>query len=118
MYYSAIKHPQHHRQKYLSGSLELLLGVGVDRIQARILELTDRLAAGLLASGWRLLSPRDRPGDKSGIVSATRDGSDPDALQARLAQAGFVVSARGGALRVAPHAYNTPEEIDALLAAL
>ncbi len=102
----------------LAGSLELLLGVGVDRISQRILSLTDRLAEGLSASGWRLLSPRARAGEKSGIVSATRDDLEPDGLQRRLTEAGFVVSIRGGALRVAPHAYNTPDEIDALLGAL
>ena len=40
---------------------------------------------------------------------------DPDGLQRRLTEAGFVVSIRGGALRVAPHAYNTPDEIDRLV---
>lgn len=102
----------------LAASLEMLLGCGTNRIAARILELTDRCAEGLLARGWALVSPRDVDREKSGIVTVRRPGIDMDALGERLQQAGFVIAIRDGALRVAPHAYNTQDEIDALLTEL
>ena len=37
---------------------------------------------------------------------------DPKAVLRRCKDAGVVVNVRGGRVRVSPHAYNTPEEID------
>jgi selenocysteine lyase/cysteine desulfurase len=102
----------------MAGSLELLLEVGVPALAARVLELTDWLVAGLEEIGWRCLSPRAHDGEKSGIVLATREGLDLGRLRARLRAAGIVVSIRDGALRAAPHAYNTEEELARLLALL
>jgi len=97
------------------GSLELLLGVGVVNISRRILELTDHLAQGLQRKEWLVHSPRDVEHERSGIVLTGREGIDVPALRQRLAERKVVVSVRGGALRIAPHAYNTVEEIDTLL---
>ena len=72
----------------------------------------------LRETGWTILSPRKREGEKSGILLTTRPGLDVDKLGQRLNEEGFVVSLRGGALRVAPHAYNTAEELDRLVAVL
>jgi selenocysteine lyase/cysteine desulfurase len=102
----------------LLGSLELLAEVGLAALERRVLELTDRAAEGLRERGFRVLSPRGHPGEKSGILLAGRSGLDFGALEARLRRAGIIVSIRGGALRVAPHAYNNEEEIDRLLAEL
>ncbi len=96
-------------------SLRLLETYGTDAVAQRILELTDLLADGLRARGWDVLSPRDRPGEKSGIVLCARDGVTPDRLERRLAEAAVVASIRGGALRLSPHAYNTPDEISQVL---
>jgi selenocysteine lyase/cysteine desulfurase len=100
------------------GSLELILDAGVEAIGRRVLELTDALAERLVSRGWQILSPRAVEGERSGIVLATRDGVDFSALRRRLREQGIVVSMRGGGMRVAPHAYNTIEEIERLLAAL
>jgi len=96
-------------------SLRLLETYGTDALAQRILELTDLLADGLRARGWNVLSPRDRPGEKSGIVLCARDGLVPERLERRLAEADVVASIRGGALRLSPHAYNTPDEISQVL---
>jgi selenocysteine lyase/cysteine desulfurase len=99
-----------------SGSLELILGAGVEALGQRILALTDHLAERLAARGWSVLSPRARPQEKSGILLLSHpDGRDMDLLNGQLERRGIVVSARDGALRVAPHAYNTFEEMDRLV---
>ncbi len=99
------------------GALEIFLETGPAKIEQRVLALAERAAAGLIERGWTLAAPR-RDGETSGIVAATRDGADPEKLVEALALQGIVASARAGRLRVSPHAYNTEEEIDRLLAAL
>jgi selenocysteine lyase/cysteine desulfurase len=61
-----------------------------------------------------VLSDRSGPG-RSGIVSFRLDGESPDELAERLNRAGFVCGSRAGGVRIAPHGYNTTEEIDALV---
>ena len=100
------------------GSLELLLEAGPDELARRILLLTDRLCEGLRSIGWSVLSPRETEAEKSGIVLCTRAGEDFGTLRQRLEQAGIAVSIRDGKLRIAPHGYNTPEEIDRVVEVL
>ncbi len=102
----------------LVSSMDVLAQAGGARIAAHVLALTDRLADGLLARGYTLLSDRSREAVASGIVSFRREGIDPVALGRRLGEAGICVTARAGGIRVSPHGYNTSDEIDALLAAL
>jgi cysteine desulfurase/selenocysteine lyase len=101
-----------------AGSLELILEVGLEAMARRVLDLTDLLVEGLGSRGWTVLSPRRHEEERSGIVLATREGLEEERLRQALSKAGIVVSFRGGALRVSPHGYNTPEEIEALLDAI
>jgi selenocysteine lyase/cysteine desulfurase len=99
----------------LGASLELLLEVGVPAIAERVLELTDRLCAGAAAAGLEIVSPRG-DNERSGIVSLSAPGGRaPGDVVRQLRAAGVVINQRAGRLRVSPHAYNTPEEIDRLL---
>jgi len=102
----------------LVASLELLLEAGPERIAARILELIDDLAERLRGAGWRILSPRDRDEEKSGIVLTDRTDLDADRLAVRLLERKVVVTARIGAMRVSPHAYNDASDLDVLMEAL
>jgi len=108
--------PSHLGTHALGAALDLLLEIGPDHIERRILELTDRLAAGLRARGAEVVSPWGE-GERSGIV-VFRCGDDPNSVCAALNAAGFVVRVRGGGIRVAPHFYNNEDDIDRLLAAL
>jgi selenocysteine lyase/cysteine desulfurase len=101
----------------LGGSLELLLEAGAPAIEERILALADRAAAGLAARGFQVISSR-RPGETSGIVSARHPAIRAADLVHRLAAADIVVAARAGRFRVAPHFYNTEDEIDRMLEAV
>ena len=97
-------------------ALEMLLEVGPEPIEARILSLTDRLAAGLRARGAEIVSPWEA-GQRSGIVNF-RLGDDPEALRDALLARGFFLRMRAGGVRVAPHFYNSEDEIDRLLGSL
>ena len=101
----------------LNESLGLLLDIGIDAIAAHVRSLTDRLIDGLLAQGKRLLTPHQSWTERSAIVSFLPTG-DASSLVEALKHAGFIVSERGGAIRVSVHGYNTHDEIDAFLKAL
>ena len=99
----------------LGASIGLLLEAGIDRVAGRVLELTDRLCEGARRAGLGVYSSR-RPAERSGIVSLTvPGGADPAALVRRCRDEGVVINQRAGRLRVSPHAYNTPEELDRLV---
>jgi selenocysteine lyase/cysteine desulfurase len=96
-------------------SLELLLEIGLEQIETRRQLLTDPLIDYLSDRGFHILGSIDRP-RRSGIVAFAHP--DAPATVEGLARRGIYVSAREGAIRVAPHFYNTPEEIDHLIATL
>lgn len=102
----------------LGASVDLLLALGPVRIEERVVALADRVARGLAERGFRLAEPRRSPREVSGIVAGTHPERGSAELTKELTQRGIVVSHRAGRLRVAPHGYNTDEEIDRLLAAL
>ncbi|WP_049927703.1 aminotransferase class V-fold PLP-dependent enzyme [Halopiger goleimassiliensis] len=94
-------------------AIDLLEEIGLERIEARIESLTDRLKAGL--EDERLYSPR---AFESGLVTIAVD--DPDATVERLAENDIVVRSIPGydAIRASIHAFNTDGDVDALLEAL
>jgi len=98
----------------LGASLELLLEAGPARIWEAIGDLTEQLVDGLVATDCVVVSPRGR-GQTSGIVSFRHPRLTSAELVSRLAQAGIVTADRAGAVRVSPHFYNGPEDIEALL---
>jgi selenocysteine lyase/cysteine desulfurase len=99
----------------LGASLEMLLEIGIEELAGRILALTDRFCALVERTGWRVYSPR-RETERSGIVSLVAPPDrQPAAVVRRLRQQGVVVNHRAGRLRVSPHAYNTPDEVDRLV---
>lgn len=95
----------------LYGALRLINRLGIDSIEARIIELTDYLCRRLLEHGYRIFSPRAE-GEKSGIVSFYPKKIKADEIWAKLRKKGFITSARQGRIRVSPHFYNTFDELD------
>lgn len=97
-------------------SLDLLLALGPDAIARHVTGLVDRVVAWARGrDDVRLITPAD-PARRAGIVSLAP--CDPAAAVRRLDAAGVVYSLREGAVRLAPHCFNTAEEIDAALEAL
>jgi len=101
----------------LGGSLEVLLNVGAEEIEPRVLALADLAARGLEGLGFSVVSSRRR-GETSGIVTAVPPGRNAQELIKPLDQRGIVVAARAGRLRIAPHFYNTADEIERCLGEL
>jgi selenocysteine lyase/cysteine desulfurase len=101
----------------LGAAIDLLLELGVDAIGRRVLELTDRLCALLMARGAEIASPR-AAGQASGIVAFRLPDEAPGKTAARLRAAGVFVVARRGCVRASPHFYNSPEDLDRLIRAL
>ena len=89
----------------LGASLELLLGIGVESISARLLEIVEALTDALTEIGAIIVGPQevDR---RSGIISFDLPGQSLTALRKQCLEAGIVVNLRGGRLRVSPHAYT------------
>ncbi len=102
----------------MKAAVGLLTSAGIDRIEQRLILLTDRLAQGLRQAGCQIVSPR-AAGEASGALCFTRPGVDLEALAKRLNQIHRIeVAVRGGRMRVAPHFYNTIDQIDGLVRAI
>lgn len=102
----------------LKASLELLTGVGVAHIARHLEELTDHLCDGLRRKSYEIVSSR-RSEEKSQIVCIRHTGGmSAMALYVHLKKQNIITAPRGDRLRIAPHLYNTYEEIDHLLEAL
>lgn len=98
----------------LGAAVDLLLEVGIANVAERVLDLTDRLRAGLLAQGHSVFGPRARE-QASGIVSFAPRQGGAECLLERFFSHHVQVAARCGMVRISPHFYNTEEEIDRVL---
>ena len=94
----------------LAEGIAVIEEVGFDTIADHVQGLTDRLKDGVEAD--RLVSAREY---ESGLV--TIDVEDPEATVERLAEEDVVVRdiPGTGTVRVSVHAFNTAEDVDALL---
>ncbi len=99
----------------LRESLGTLIEAGVDDIHRHLVMLTGRILDGMGALGYAPRASSD-PRHRSGIVSF-RVG-DVKAMFTELQKRDIHVSMREDVIRVAPHYYNTIEEIDRFLAAV
>jgi len=95
--------------------IKLLRSVGAAQIAAYLAPLTNRLAEGAAALGFAS-PPRQRRA--AHLIGLRKPGFDAVAAATALAQQQIHVSARNGAIRVAPHVYNDAADIERLLTAL
>ncbi len=98
-----------------AAAVQLLLDVGVAKIERRILQLTEYLVDEMEQLGFRSQTPKDRK-CRSGITNFLIDR--PEERVKQLLKKGIIVSARAHGIRVSPHFYNTEEEIDRFIAEL
>ena len=102
----------------LKASLEILTNAGTVSIAQHLENLTDYLCERLKSLDYEVVSSR-APGEKSQIACIrNRGGLSAMKLYGHLKARNIVTAPRGDRLRIAPHLYNTHEEIDALLEAL
>jgi cysteine desulfurase/selenocysteine lyase len=95
----------------LRASLELLLEAGVERVAPAIQSLADRLVVGALDKGYQLLGDRT-PENGAGIVAIQKPGLDSRKIVYDLKQKGILAAPRQGWIRLSPHFYISPEDID------
>jgi selenocysteine lyase/cysteine desulfurase len=95
--------------------IKLLRSAGAAQIAAYLAPLTDRLAEGAAALGFAS-PPRERRA--AHLIGLRKPGFDSGAAATALAQQQIHVSARNGAIRVAPHVYNDAADIERFLEAL
>lgn len=96
----------------LGESLELLIEAGPARIREHVLGLIDPLAAWLAERGVEVASDPRRE-RRSGIFSFRP--VDPARAHKALSRAGVGCVVREGAVRLAPHLYNQPEDVDTVM---
>jgi cysteine desulfurase/selenocysteine lyase len=98
-------------------ALDYLKAIGFDNIRARILDLADYLIRGLKKLGIKIVSPIDKPEERSPIVSFDLGNKNEECAQ-KLAEESISVSLRDGHIRVAVNIFNDFEEIGKLLSVL
>jgi cysteine desulfurase / selenocysteine lyase len=101
----------------LRAAIEFLLEVGINRISPAVQALGDRVASAVTARGYSVMQTRT-PENSAGIVSFRKQGLDSRFVVSRLRDAGFVPAPRQGWVRVSPHFYIDPAEMDRLAEAL
>jgi cysteine desulfurase / selenocysteine lyase len=102
----------------LGATLDLLHEAGIANIEARVLSLTSRLAAGLVEKGYQVVGPQAES-PRSPIVSIALGADDQRArLHRGLGESQTTCAVRESRVRLSPHFYNTEDEIDRLLSCL
>jgi selenocysteine lyase/cysteine desulfurase len=90
----------------MEASLDLILEIGPDVIEQRVLDLADR-TRGILRERGATLAHCASP-----IVAARFENRDVSALARALKEQGVLVAARRGHLRVSPHLYNNEQDLE------
>ncbi|MDH3816425.1 MAG: aminotransferase class V-fold PLP-dependent enzyme [Acidobacteriota bacterium] len=97
-------------------SVELILDIGLDQIERQVEDLTTYLYERVEDRGFKVVTPKPWH-ERAGILSF--DVPEPEMVRQQLLDRRIVVNVRdGNTLRVAPHFYNTRQDIDTLVGAL
>jgi selenocysteine lyase/cysteine desulfurase len=95
--------------------IELMQEIGVADTREHVLALNSRLIEGLDELKGQVVTPR-KPKRRGALICVR--STDSRALVAALAREGIVTSERDGNLRISAHAYNSVEDVEAVLASL
>ncbi|MCY4370870.1 MAG: aminotransferase class V-fold PLP-dependent enzyme [bacterium] len=98
----------------LRGSLEALGEVPMEDVERAVIARSKSVEEEVLAAGAVVLCPPLSDSERSGIVTFRPSGESSADAYARLTEAGFFLTERGGYLRVAPHASTHPDAAAAL----
>lgn len=99
-------------------SMALLREAGAETIESQVLKCVEGITQGLLQAGCQIQGGADRSDFRSGIVAFRHPRHDAAACRAHLLEAGIVTAAREGHVRVAPHFYNSKNDVDAFVQAV
>ncbi|MGI8958513.1 MAG: aminotransferase class V-fold PLP-dependent enzyme [Bryobacteraceae bacterium] len=98
-------------------AIEFLLGIGMDNIAAGIDSLASRLEASVRAKGYEVIAQRTR-GSGSGIVSFRHPSIDCRSIVSNLERNRILAASRQGWIRMSPHFYVSPDEIEQVIQVL
>lgn len=96
----------------LEASLRLLLSAGLEKIATYLRELTDFLCEIIPLGSYQIVSPRSERGRSQIVALRPLNGMTSDEVEAHLARERVTVSSRSGLVRVAPHFFNSFEDIE------
>lgn len=92
--------------------MKLIQSIGLERIEAHTRDITGAIKEGAMRRGFNLVSPIDP--EKHGALITLRSHK-VDMLVKRLEADGIVTSSRDSNLRISPHIYNDPGDVDKLM---
>jgi cysteine desulfurase/selenocysteine lyase len=117
----------------LGAAVDYLTGIGMERVRSHEMRLAGRLSDGLRAlPGVKVFGP-ENPGDRTGIVSFTIDGLEPQSIAMHLDEASDILVGAGdhdcqplmehlclleGTVRASVYLYTTEQEVDLLVAGI
>lgn len=96
----------------LAASIELLTGFGIEHIGRYVDQLVEQIVDGLDGERYRLVSSAEL---RSSLVVFEPLAESPRAVAERLAALNIHVAQRRGWIRVSPHLYNSPADVERLL---
>jgi cysteine desulfurase/selenocysteine lyase len=102
----------------LTAAVEMLDDIGIERIAAHDQQLIDELIASLDGSKYELLSPSSGEERSTLVYLSHQDPHANERVAQGLRQRRISIAEREGRLRVAPHLYNSSDDIARLLEAL
>jgi len=101
-----------------NASIEYLSSLGIDQIQQHIQTLNSKIIDNLDQNKFHLISPQ-APFQRSAlVVFSHKDVDQNPSIFRELIAKGIYLALWKGNLRIAPHIFNTEEEIEQLLSAL
>ena len=92
--------------------LEILLEIGMENVEAHVLELSGQCISGLLKRGLKVLTPAQAQ-HRGGVIAVEMD--DSRALWHFLYQRGVDTFYDGNLFRVDPHIFNNQDDINRFL---
>ncbi len=95
-----------------AASVELLLQIGIDRVHAEATAIADLVVAAARKRG--LVIVHGSGPLRSPITTVVPRRREPTELVAALRARGCSTAARGGGVRISPHAHNGPQHVERL----
>ncbi len=98
-----------------SASLSLLLEIGMDAVEARVMENATFLKNQIKQNPRLQLLSTDDPARSSGIILFKHIHIENRKLYKQLQQHNIMCALRGGGIRLSPHFYNTQKELEQVI---
>jgi selenocysteine lyase/cysteine desulfurase len=95
----------------LKAGTDLLLNIGMDKVEAAISARVNYLASELTNAGATLLTPSHSLG-RSGIITFDTNGHSPVEIWQALMKDGVICMHRGGGIRFSPHCHTPQTSLD------